>query len=94
MELIFHLIERKLTNRKIFTQGSLDGKVHPASPNLDFEESFDIITGTKSPTILITAYLNRPKIDSESETGPEEDFMIFMIANENFSHPEVNLKCW
>ena len=68
-------------NRKILTQGGLDGKVYPASPNLEFKGSIDIITGTKSPTNLITAYLNRPKIESESETGPEEDFM---IANENF----------
>ena len=67
-----------------FDSGWLGRKIHPASPNLEFKGRFDIITGTKSPTNLITAYLNRPKIESESETGPEEDFMIFMIAKENF----------
>ena len=54
----------------------MDGKVHPDGPNLEFEGSIDIITGTKSPAKLITAYLNRPKIDSESETRPEKDFKI------------------
>ena len=67
-----------------FDSGWLGRKIHPASPNLEFKGRFDIITGTKSPTNLITAYLNRPKIESESETGPEEDFM---IANENFFPP-------
>ena len=82
-------------NRKILTQSGLDGKVHPASPNLEFKGSIDIITGTKSPTNLITAYLNRPKIESETEAGPEKDFMILIIAYKNiYSHPGVNLKCW
>ena len=61
----------------------MDGKVYPASPNLEFKGSIDIITGTKSPTNLITAYLNRPKIESESETGPEEDFKNSTIAYED-----------
>ena len=67
------------SNRQILTQGwkiGLDGKVHPDCPNLEYEGSIDIITGTKSPTKLIKAYLNRPKIESDSETRPEEDFKI------------------